>query len=54
MAEIRKHVDLGGKILEDFNALKGISEGAKYHHERYDGTDIHQALPVKIFPFMQG
>jgi putative nucleotidyltransferase with HDIG domain len=50
MAEIRKHVDLGGKILEDFNALRGISEGAKYHHERYDGTGYSSGLAGENIP----
>ncbi len=34
---IQTHPKIGGEILKDFNALKGIYEGAKYHHERYDG-----------------
>ncbi len=38
MAIIRTHPSIGGDILKDFTALEGISEGARYHHERYDGT----------------
>ncbi len=38
MEVIRTHPVIGGKILENFTAIKGISEGAKYHHERYDGN----------------
>ncbi len=34
---IQKHVTIGGDILKDFTALDGISKGARYHHERYDG-----------------
>lgn len=34
---IQTHPVIGGEILKDFSALAGISEGAKYHHERYDG-----------------
>ncbi len=34
---IQTHVSMGGDILENFNALDGISDGARYHHERYDG-----------------
>ncbi len=34
---IQTHVDVGGRILKDFKALNGIAEGAKYHHERWDG-----------------
>ncbi len=38
MAIIQTHPAIGGEILKDFTALEGITEGAKYHHERYDGT----------------
>lgn len=34
---IQTHPAIGGEILKDFNALSGITDGAKYHHERYDG-----------------
>ena len=34
---IQTHPVMGGDILKNFTALKGISEGARYHHERYDG-----------------
>ena len=34
---IQTHPVIGGDILKNFTALKGISEGARYHHERYDG-----------------
>lgn len=36
--EIQKHPEIGGEILKSFTALEGVCEGAKYHHERYDGT----------------
>ncbi len=35
---IQTHVTIGGDILKDFTALDGISKGARYHHERYDGN----------------
>lgn len=34
---IQTHPSIGGDILKDFTALEGIAEGAKYHHERFDG-----------------
>lgn len=37
MNVIRTHPAIGGRILKDFTALEGISQGARYHHERYDG-----------------
>lgn len=38
MDVIRTHPAIGGRILDSFTAIEGISEGARYHHERYDGT----------------
>ncbi len=35
---IRTHPAIGGKILNSFTAIEGISHGARYHHERYDGN----------------
>ena len=35
---IKTHPAIGGDILADFNAIPGISDGARYHHERFDGT----------------
>lgn len=34
---IKQHVTYGGEILESFTALPEAAEGAKYHHERFDG-----------------
>ncbi len=41
---IRQHVNIGGEILKNFTALEGIADGAKYHHERYDGTGYSEGL----------
>lgn len=38
MKIIQTHPAIGGDILADFNEIPGISDGARYHHERYDGT----------------
>ena len=52
---IQTHPAVGGDILKNFTALEGISEGARYHHERYDGkgyctgkagTDIPQVARI--------
>ena len=52
---IQTHPAVGGDILKNFTALDGISEGARYHHERYDGkgyctgkagTDIPQVARI--------
>lgn len=44
MGIIQKHVDIGGEILKDFTALDEITEGAQYHHERYDGKGYSKGL----------
>ena len=52
---IQTHPAVGGDILKNFTALDGISEGARYHHDRYDGkgyctgkagTDIPQVARI--------
>lgn len=41
---IRNHPRIGGEILKDFKSLPGIGDGARYHHERYDGTGYNEGL----------
>lgn len=48
--EIEKHVTIGGDILKDFTALEGIADGARYHHERYDGKGYTAGLKGKNIP----
>ena len=48
--EIEKHVTIGGDILKDFTALEGIADGARYHHERYDGKGYATGLKGKDIP----
>ncbi len=49
---IQRHVITGGEILKDFNALDGITEGATYHHERYDGKGYAKGLAGKDIPLL--
>ena len=48
---IRRHPAIGGEILKDFKSLPGISDGARYHHERYDGTGYNEGLKGEDIPF---
>ena len=48
---IRNHPRIGGEILKDFTSLPGICEGARYHHERYDGTGYNEGLKGEEIPF---
>ncbi len=49
---IQKHVDIGGDILKDFTALSGITNGAQYHHERYDGKGYSKGLKGEDIPLV--
>lgn len=49
-ASIEKHVTIGGDILKDFTAIEGIEEGARYHHERYDGKGYANGLKGEEIP----
>ena len=50
MQIIRNHPAIGGEILKDFTAIQGISDGARYHHERYDGNGYNEGLKGKEIP----
>ncbi len=47
---MKTHVEMGGEILKDFTTIKNVAEGAKYHHERYDGTGYNCGLKGKEIP----
>ena len=50
MQIIRNHPTIGGEILKDFIAIQGISDGARYHHERYDGNGYNEGLKGEEIP----
>ena len=47
---INSHTVLGGHIMESFNAIEGIREGALSHHERYDGNGYPNKQKGKKIP----
>lgn len=47
---IKTHSSIGGEILKDFTTIPGISDGACYHHERYDGNGYNEGLKGKEIP----
>lgn len=47
---IQMHTVIGADILKDFTALNGITEGAKYHHEWFDGTGYPNGLSKMEIP----
>lgn len=50
MQVIQTHTTIGSEILKDFNALPGIKDGARSHHEKYDGTGYPDGLKRKNIP----
>lgn len=49
---IEQHVQVGGDILKNFSAIKDIEAGARFHHERYDGTGYVSNLVGKEIPLV--
>ena len=47
---MKTHVDIGGEILKDFTHIKNVADGAKYHHERYDGKGYNTGLKGEEIP----
>lgn len=52
MNVIKTHPIIGGEILKDCTALAGISEGARYHHERYDGNGYCEGIKDSDIPLV--
>ena len=51
-AIIQTHPSVGGKVLKNFTALEDIDDGARYHHERYDGEGYCDGLKGKDIPLV--
>ena len=49
---IQTHPKIGADILKNFTALSGISEGAKYHHERFDGDGYCEGRAGEDIPLV--
>jgi len=47
---MRNHVVSGAEILRDFNFSDYIIDGARYHHERYDGSGYVEGLKGEDIP----
>ena len=43
-AEIKKHPVIGGEILSGISEMPDIEVGARWHHEKYDGTGYPDCL----------
>ena len=49
---IKSHTVRGGEILSSFKSLENVSEGARYHHERYDGRGYPEGLAGENIPLI--
>lgn len=49
-AQIRKHPERGAVILEKMKGIPYLQNGAKYHHERYDGNGYPVGLKGEEIP----
>lgn len=47
---IKRHTDMGTSIMKDFSSIKGVVNGVRYHHERYDGNGYNEGLKGKEIP----
>lgn len=48
--EIKRHPEIGSRLVQNIPELTHISEGILCHHERYDGTGYPQGLSGKDIP----
>ncbi len=49
-AVMKSHVTRGAEILKDFTLIDHVVEGARYHHERYDGRGYPDGLKSEEIP----
>lgn len=51
-ALMKQHTVRGAEILKDIVMIPGISVGAKYHHERYDGSGYPEGIAGEDIPLV--
>ena len=49
-AVMKTHVTHGAEILKDFTLIEHVVEGARYHHERFDGKGYPEGLSGADIP----
>ncbi len=48
---IKQHTVIGAEILKDITMVEGVALGAKYHHEKYNGTGYPSGLKGTEIPY---
>jgi len=49
---IQTHTTTGYNILKEFEGVPDIAQGARYHHERYDGTGYCEGISGEDIPLV--
>lgn len=49
-AVMKTHTTAGAEILKGFTIVEHVSDGARYHHERYDGRGYPEGLAGEAIP----
>ena len=49
---IKSHTTMGSEILSHFKSLNNVNEGARYHHERYDGKGYPEGKKGEDIPLI--
>ncbi len=49
---IQAHATVGNHLLTHFTSIPDISDGAHYHHERYDGSGYPEGLRGEAIPYV--
>jgi response regulator RpfG family c-di-GMP phosphodiesterase len=52
--QMKKHPQIGARILQDIKQISDLIPGVLHHHERYDGQGYPAGLPAKISPSWAG
>ena len=50
--EMKQHTIVGSDIIKDLSMVPGIFIGARYHHERYDGSGYPEGLKGEEIPYI--
>ena len=50
--KIKEHPSIGADILEHISVKPGLSLGARYHHERYDGKGYPEGISGEDIPYL--
>ncbi len=50
--QIKEHTIKGSEMVKDFSSIPGITEGALYHHERYDGKGYPTGKKGEEIPYI--